>query len=139
MISQDISEFKPIVFPVILLDLYLQEKFQMSLDFLQHLQFREWISRGNWKEGYNLKVNPIFHHMFVNEDCSLEYISKIEITIDRNGGVTNWFEDHVGYKVKHDDYYGFKFGGESHNIIRKIYNNQLRSDSIYPPVFTENE
>ena len=79
----------PLIVKPILVDLYHNGVFQITVSQFTHLDIRRQICEQNL-EGYTLKMNPQFYHLFDKED----EIEDLVVTLKPNGEIDTWFPEY---------------------------------------------
>jgi hypothetical protein len=104
-------------FKHILVDVYLNGVYQGTVCELGHLDLRRQVVQ-HQIEGYSLKINPKFHHLFKKSD----EIEDDEMFIGLDGVMSDWFTE---YNL--EDYGDVKPFQENIKIIHKMQ--KLKNDS----------
>lgn len=79
----------PLVIEQIFVDVYFEGECKFSVNQFTLLDLRRQIIQKQL-EGYSLKMNPSFYHLFTEEDN----IAECEIFIYKNGEVSDWFPEY---------------------------------------------
>lgn len=122
---QDFIHFKSSDFPKILVDLYRHGFKWATFNHLELLEFRLWLSQGNWQSGYYLEINQKFHHLFDSED----EIHNFQVPLLEDGSIDGWFPP---YQFESDllDCQYINVFGEFSTIERKIESKRVYSKEL---------
>ena len=88
---------KPLVIKEILVDIFLNEVYQFTVNEFTHFDIRKQICEQEL-EGYTMKINPKFWNLYDEDEKIMEYVVKI----DSNGEINKWFP-----KYKLNEEYGY--------------------------------
>jgi hypothetical protein len=122
---QDFIHFKSSDFPKILVDLYRHGFKWATFNHLQLLEFRLWLSQGNWQSGYYLEINRQFHNLFDAED----EIHNFQVPLLEDGTTDGWFPPYQFESDLLDCQYMNVFG-EFSTIERKIESKRVYSKEL---------
>jgi hypothetical protein len=101
---------KPLIIDTILVDIFLNEVYQFTVNEFTHLDIRRQICEQSL-EGYTMKINPQFWNLYDEDDKIIEHVVKI----NTDGEIDNWFPK---YKLNDDYGYVDTFGQDFSAVLK---------------------